>query len=87
MVYAMAWGVNQHLLDAKVYRPIVARGWQGLLQHVYADGRLGSIQQTGAEPAYYLPGSSYNFGVGGFLLASSELKRMASSDHHHPAKR
>jgi rhamnogalacturonyl hydrolase YesR len=87
MVYAITWGVNQHVLDARIYRPIVERGWHGLLQHVYADGRLGSIQQTGAEPAYYLPSSSYNYGVGGFLLAASELKRMAAKDKHHPAMR
>ena len=77
MVYAMTWGVNQDILDAKIYRPIIERAWQGMLHHVYADGRLGSIQQTGAEPAYYLAGSSYNYGVGAYLLAASELKRMA----------
>ncbi len=77
MTYAMTWGVNEGVLDAKTYRPVIERAWQGMLQHVYADGRLGCIQQTGAEPAYYLPGSSYNYGVGAYLLAASELKRMA----------
>ncbi|MGA8940449.1 MAG: glycoside hydrolase family 88 protein [Acidobacteriaceae bacterium] len=77
MIYAMAWGVNEGILDAKVYRPVIERGWQGMLHHVYADGRLGCIQQTGAEPAYYLPSSSYDYGVGGYLLAASEVKRMA----------
>ena len=77
MLYALTWGVNEHLLDAKMYRPIIAKAWRGVLHHVYADGRLGGIQQTGAEPAYYLPGSSYNYGVGGYLLAASELKRMS----------
>ena len=80
MVYAMTWGVNQGILDAKTYRPIIERAWQGMLHHVYADGRLGSIQQTGAEPAYYLASSSYNYGVGAFLLAASELKRMAAME-------
>ncbi len=80
MVYAMTWGVNRGILDAKTYRPIIERAWQGMLHHVYADGRLGSIQQTGAEPAYYLPSSSYNYGVGAYLLAASELKRMAVMD-------
>jgi hypothetical protein len=77
MVYAMTWGVNEGVLDAKTYRPVIERAWRGMLQHVYADGRLGCIQQTGAAPAYYLPGSSYNYGVGAYLLAASELKRMA----------
>ncbi|MGA7159320.1 MAG: glycoside hydrolase family 88 protein [Acidobacteriaceae bacterium] len=80
MTYAMAWGINENILDAKTFRPVVERAWRGMLKHVYADGRLGCIQQTGAEPAYYPPSSSYNYGVGGFLLAASELKQMAIRD-------
>ena len=76
-VFGMAYGVNQGYLDAKVYRPVIERAWAGILKHVYADGRLGGIQQTGAEPAYYLPASSFNYGVGGYLLAAAELKKMA----------
>jgi rhamnogalacturonyl hydrolase YesR len=76
-VFGMAYGVNQGYLDAKVYRPVIERAWAGILKNVYADGRLGGIQQTGAEPAYYLPASSFNYGVGGFLLAAAELKKMA----------
>lgn len=81
MLYAITWGVNEHVLDARKYRPVIEKSWRGLLHHVYADGRLGSIQQTGAEPSSYLPGSSYNYGVGGYLLAASELKRMARTSH------
>ena len=81
MVYGMAWGVNEGLLDAKVYKPVIEKAWRGMLQHIYADGRLGCIQQTGAEPTPYLPTASYNYGVGGYLLAASEVKRMVSQ---HP---
>jgi rhamnogalacturonyl hydrolase YesR len=73
----MAYGVNRGYLDAKVYRPVIERAWKGILKNVYADGRLGNIQQTGAEPAYYRPSSSFNYGVGAFMLAASELKQMA----------
>jgi len=48
-----------------------------MLQHIYADGRLGDIQQTGAAPSTYKPSASYNYGVGGFLLAGSELYKMS----------
>jgi rhamnogalacturonyl hydrolase YesR len=77
-VYAMAYGVNHGILDAQKYKPVIAGAWAGILKNVYADGRLGNIQQTGAEPAFYLPGSSYNYGVGGFMLAAAELKAMAA---------
>jgi unsaturated rhamnogalacturonyl hydrolase len=76
-IYAMAWGVNEGVLDRATYLPVIERAWRGTLQHVYADGRLGCIQQTGSEPAYYLPTASYTYGVGGYLLATSELKRLA----------
>ena len=74
--YAMAWGINHNLLDRKTYEPVVAKAWKGLLAHVYADGRLGCIQQTGAEPAFYRPSASYDYGIGAFLLAGSELRTL-----------
>ena len=77
IVYGMAYGVNHGYLDEKTYRPVIEKAWAGLLTHVYEDGRLGGIQQTGAEPAHYRPSSSYNYGVGGFLFAAAELKKMA----------
>jgi len=55
---------------------VIANAWAGMLKHVYADGRLGDIQQTGAEPAAFKPSASYNYGVGGFLLAGSEIRKM-----------
>ncbi len=77
--YALAYGINHHILDARTYRPIITRSWRGLLHHVYANGRLGCIQQTGAEPAFYLPTASYNYGIGAYLLAASELKILAGN--------
>lgn len=76
ITYGLAWGINEGLLDKKVYQPVVAKAWAGMLKHVYADGRLGCIQQTGAEPAPFKPTASYTYGVGGFLLAGSEIRRM-----------
>jgi len=52
------------------------KSWQGLLTHVYADGRLGSIQPIGGEPGKFKPSSSYVYGVGAFLLAASELNQI-----------
>ncbi len=77
IVYAMARGVNEGYLDAAIYTPAIEKAWRGMLQHVYADGRLGGIQQTGPEPAFYTPSSSYTYGVGAYLLAASELKHLA----------
>jgi rhamnogalacturonyl hydrolase YesR len=83
-VYALAWGINRGILDRATYLPIVKKGWQGLLVHVYEDGRLGSIQSVNQEPGVVPPTSSYVYGVGGFLLAGAELHRLAE---HQPSRR
>lgn len=76
-IYAMAWGLNHKLLKAKVYGPIVERGWAGLTKQIYADGRLGNVQPGGSGPAVYPAGSSWIFGTGAFLLAGSEVAQWA----------
>jgi rhamnogalacturonyl hydrolase YesR len=76
-VYAMAWGINHHLLAEKHYRPVVARGWAGLVRHIYSDGRLGCIQPVGAAPGAYTAGASYVFGTGAFLLAGSQVEQLS----------
>jgi len=85
MTFAMAWGVNQGILDRKVYRPVIEKAWAGMLHHVYEDGRLGCVQQTGAEPAPFKATSSYTYGVGAFLLAGSEIRQMSA--HSSAGKR
>jgi unsaturated rhamnogalacturonyl hydrolase len=76
-VYSLAWGVNHGILDRATYLPVVQKGWKGLVSHIYVDGRLGSIQPIGAAPGDFKPSSSYVYGVGAFLLAGSEVDRLA----------
>jgi len=75
--FALAWGINSGLLDRKTFEPVVAKAWKGLLTHIYADGRLGSIQKIGGAPDAVAPGGSYVYGVGAFLLAGSEVEKLA----------
>jgi unsaturated rhamnogalacturonyl hydrolase len=75
--YAIAYGINEHILDRKTYLPVVEKSWKGMLSHIYADGRLGSIQPIDGQPGKFKPSSSYVFGVGGFLLAGSQMDRLA----------
>jgi rhamnogalacturonyl hydrolase YesR len=75
--YAIAYGINEHILDRKTYLPVVEKSWKGMLQHVYADGRLGSIQPVDAQPGKFKPSSSHVYGVGGFLMAGYEMNRLA----------
>ena len=79
--YAIAYGINEHILDRKTYLPVVEKSWKGMLSHVYADGRLGSIQPIDGQPGKFKPSASYVYGVGGFLLAGSEMHRLAAGTH------
>jgi rhamnogalacturonyl hydrolase YesR len=77
--YAIAWGINQGLLDRDKFLPVVTRSWAGLISHIYADGRLGSIQPIDGQPGVFKPSASYVYGVGSFLLAASEVDILARS--------
>jgi rhamnogalacturonyl hydrolase YesR len=75
--YAMAWGVNNGLLDGASYLPVIAKAWRGLGALVRADGHLGWVQPVAALPAATTADSTAPFGVGAFLLAGSEVARIA----------
>jgi len=76
IAYALAWGVNQGILDRNTYAATARKAWAGLLTHVYADGRLGCIQPVGAAPGQFKATSSFVYGVGAFLLAGSQMDRL-----------
>jgi rhamnogalacturonyl hydrolase YesR len=79
--FGIAYGINEKILDRKTYLPVVEKSWKGMLSHIYADGRLGSIQPIDGQPGKFKPSASYVYGVGGFLLAGSEMHRLAESKH------
>jgi unsaturated rhamnogalacturonyl hydrolase len=79
--YAIAYGINEHILDRNQYLPVIERSWTGMLSHIYADGRLGSIQPIDGQPGIFKPSASYVYGVGGFLLAGAELERLSREKH------
>ncbi len=76
-VFGFAYGINAGILERATYQPVVQKAWQGLLSHIYQNGRLGCIQPIGAAPGDFTAASSYVFGTGAFLLAGSEVYRLA----------
>ncbi|MFV0471465.1 MAG: glycoside hydrolase family 88 protein [Paludibacteraceae bacterium] len=82
--YALAWGINNQLLDSATYCPIVEKAWKGLTSiAVQPTGFLGYIQGVGSNPASSQPvtiNSNADFGVGAFLLAGSEVVKMAAGE-------
>ncbi len=83
--YGLAWGIRHGLLDPATYGPPLLAAWKGLTEvAMRADGFLGWVQSTGAAPcsdpaplgANVAPNFE-DYGVGCFLLAGSELVKLA----------
>lgn len=71
--YALAWGVNHNLLSYEKFNPVIEKAWAALTSSVHPDGKLGNVQQIGEKPEAVDDNSTEVYGVGGFLLAGSEL--------------
>ncbi len=74
--YALAWGVNQGILDPGKYGPAATRAWEALAACVDPDGKLAHVQPIGADPKRFSEDSTEVYGVGAFLLAGSEVYRL-----------
>ena len=75
--YALAWGINNGLLDRKEYLPVVKKAWLGMCTLVQPDGRVGWVQQIGADPQLnFSPTVTEVYGTGAFLLAGSEVLKL-----------
>lgn len=76
-IYAMAWGINNKILDRKKYLPHLKRGWTALNSLVHADGKVGWTQPIGADPRRNFNADSWEvYGAGAFLLAGSEIVKL-----------
>jgi len=75
--FGIAWGINNGVLDRATYLPVVKKAWTGLLTVVDANGMVGWVQGVGAGPAGATAGSTTPFGVGAWLLAASEMAKLA----------
>jgi len=75
--YALAWGINNGFLDRATYLPAVQKAWAGLVKSVHPDGKLGFVQPIGADPKHVNADQTEIYGVGAFLLAGTEVYKLA----------
>jgi len=75
--YAFAWGINEGLLDRAKFEPAVRRAWAALVDSVTPEGKLTHVQPVGSDPRRFDPNATEVYGVGAFLLAGSEMYRLA----------
>ena len=72
--YALAWGINNKLLDKNKYLPVVKKAWTGLNTLIHEDGKVGWTQPIGADPRKNFTAESWEvYGAGAYLLAGSEI--------------
>jgi rhamnogalacturonyl hydrolase YesR len=74
--FALSWGVNNGILDAAEYTPVVTRAWEALEACQHENGKVGWVQNIGAEPKPASEDSWQNYGTGAFLLAGSEILKL-----------
>ncbi len=75
--YALAWGINNGLLDKKTYLLTVEKAWIALNGCVNNEGRIGWVQPIGADPRKNFNADSWEvYGTGAFLLAGSEVIKL-----------
>jgi len=77
--YAMAWSVNNGVLDRDVFLPVVMKAWEGLVRHVHPDGKLGYVQPVGADPRPATKEMTHEYAMGLFLLAGEQMVRLVES--------
>lgn len=75
--FGLAWGVNSGLLEDGKYLAAARNGWRGLVWAQQPDGRVGWVQQIGYDPRSVTADDSMEYGTGAFLLAGSEMLRLA----------
>ncbi|MFN8442693.1 MAG: glycoside hydrolase family 88 protein [Caldilineaceae bacterium] len=78
--YGLAWGINNGHLVGDGYRNAVNKAWNWLATTaVRADGFLQYVQSEGSQPGGAAVDSTTDFGVGVFLLAGSEVYKLAAN--------
>lgn len=79
--YGLAWGINSGYLDRNTYLDTCLKGWYFLYNTALQDdGTVGYVQPIGenSKQSLNIGGrNSANFGVGAFLLAASEISKLA----------
>jgi rhamnogalacturonyl hydrolase YesR len=75
--FALAWGINNNLLNREKYLPVVQKAWTGLNTLIQSDGHVGWCQPIGADPRKNFTAESWEvYGTGAFLLAGCEVIKL-----------
>lgn len=76
--YALAYGINNGLLNREDYENVVIKAWTALISNVNKEGKLGYVQRVGESPDSVRTDDSEAYGSGAFILAASEMYKLLS---------
>lgn len=74
--HALAWGINNKILERDKYEPVVKKAWDGLNRCVFPNGKLGWVQVPAVSPEHVYHDTMHEYATGAFLLAGSEILKM-----------
>ncbi len=74
--YALAWGINNRILDRDTYLPVVRKAWAGLVGCLSPEGKVQWGQVVGDRPVSVKQEDSREYVTGMFLLAGSEVLKL-----------
>jgi rhamnogalacturonyl hydrolase YesR len=75
--FGLAWGINHRVLNRPAYLSAVEKAWAGLTQSLSPEGKVLWGQQVDDEPHLVERESSHEYVTGTFLLAGSEVYKLA----------
>ncbi len=79
ILYALAYGVNEGILDKESFQPVLEKGWRALVDAVDSDGKLGYVQPIGADPRMVTREMTEVYGVGAFLAAGCQIYKLCNN--------
>ena len=83
-VYGIAYGLNNGLLSIDDFGSVVLTAWEGLTTiSLKSNGLIGYCQGAGSEPAAAGENETYDYCVGQFLLAGSEMFKFVSTNYNN----
>ncbi|KAA5824808.1 glycoside hydrolase family 88 protein [Algibacter amylolyticus] len=78
--FALAWGINNGLLDEESYRPVVEKAWVSLSQCINEEtGMIGWVQPIGAAPGDTDKNTTMAYGAGAYVLLGTEILKLTKN--------
>lgn len=75
--YGIAWGINNGILPREEFLPVVEKSWAAVVSIISDEGKVQWCQLSAGAPYKVMKDDSTEYVTGIFLLAASEMYRLA----------